>query len=206
MQDSSSAARARGRRYFLIIAAVFLLPVIASFALYYGGVWKPSASSAKGQLIQPPRTLVYDGLRLAGGQAFDAKTLQGKWTLIYIGGPCDDATINALTYGRQTRLALGKDMDRVQRVFIRAGQCAALIGADCCDEEYLAREQPGLIVLEATGPEAADLLSAFPGPHATSLYIVDPLNNLMMRHDATRVINKDLLTDLKKLLKLSHIG
>jgi hypothetical protein len=29
---------------------------------------------------------------------------------------------------------------------------------------------------------------------------------LMMRHDASQVINKDLLTDLKKLLKLSHIG
>ena len=38
-----------------------------------------------------------------------------------------------------------------------------------------------------------------------SLYIVDPLGNLMMRHDAAHT-SKDLLTDLKKLLKLSHIG
>ena len=38
-----------------------------------------------------------------------------------------------------------------------------------------------------------------------SLFIVDPLGNLMMRHDASHT-TKDLLSDLKKLLKLSHIG
>ena len=37
------------------------------------------------------------------------------------------------------------------------------------------------------------------------LYIVDPLGNLMMRFDA-RQNPKGLLSDLKKLLKLSHIG
>jgi hypothetical protein len=37
------------------------------------------------------------------------------------------------------------------------------------------------------------------------LFIVDPLGNLMMRHDASHT-TKGLLTDLKKLLKLSHIG
>jgi hypothetical protein len=198
MQDPTSAARARGRRYFLVIAAVFLLPVIASFALYYGGVWKPSASSAKGELIQPPRTLSWPGFRLAGGESFDARTLEGKWALIYIGaGKCDDPATTALLYGRQTRLALGKDMDRVQRVFIRAGDC---------DRAYLEREQPGLIVLEPASEEAAAFLRQFPGDQARSLYVVDPLQNLMMRHDAVEVVNKDLLTDLKKLLKLSHIG
>jgi len=40
---------------------------------------------------------------------------------------------------------------------------------------------------------------------ADTLFIVDPLGNLMMRHDASHT-TKDLLSDLKKLLKLSHIG
>ncbi len=40
---------------------------------------------------------------------------------------------------------------------------------------------------------------------AHSLYIVDPLGNLVMRYD-TRDTPKGLLDDLKKLLKLSHIG
>jgi hypothetical protein len=207
MSDPSSPGRARGRRNLLIVAAVFLLPVIGSFALYYGGIWKPSASSAKGELILPPRTLDYSGLRHADGTAFDPKTLEGKWSLIYIGnGECDEVTRTALTYGRQSRLALGKDMQRVQRVFISSGSCPGLIGPGCCDRQYFETEQPGLILLEPASAEAGALIAQFPGDHAHSLYVVDPLNNLMMRHDATRVINKDLLSDLKKLLKLSQIG
>jgi hypothetical protein len=207
MPDPTTEARRRGRRNLLIVAAVFLLPVIASFALYYGEIWRPSASSAKGELILPPRTLAYTGLSHAGGEVFDAKALEGKWTLIYIGsGDCDDAALTALTYGRQTRLALGKDMDRVQRVFIRAGTCAESGEPKCCKREDLERDQPGLIVLEAATAQGRGFLEQFPGDQVRSLYVVDPLHNLMMRHEATRVINKDLLTDLKKLLKLSHIG
>jgi hypothetical protein len=194
-----SDARARGRRNFLLIAAMFLLPVAVVFALYYGGLWSPSGSSAKGELIHPARPLNVAGLARVGGGATGAEVFQDKWSLIYIGdGACDMACRTALTYGRQTRLAVGKDMDRVQRVF--------LVTANCCDRQYLDNEQPGLIMLDASSPAAQAFLAQFPGDHSASLYIVDPLVNLMMRHDATRVINKDLLSDLKKLLKLSHIG
>jgi hypothetical protein len=39
-----------------------------------------------------------------------------------------------------------------------------------------------------------------------SIYIVDPLGNLMMRHAPSVGLSQDLLADLRKLLKLSHIG
>lgn len=192
-------ARARGRRIFLLIAALFLLPVIVVFGLYYGGVWRPAGSSAKGELIHPARPLELAGLRQADGTPAGIEAFQGKWTLIYIGdGACDESCRTALTYGRQTRLAVGKDMDRVQRAFMATG--------NCCDRNYLDTEQPGLVTLDVSSPEAQALLAQFPGDRARTLYIVDPLGNLMMRHDASQVINKDLLGDLKKLLKLSHIG
>ena len=57
----------------------------------------------------------------------------------------------------------------------------------------------------ATGLLASACGSSGHEEHARSLYIVDPLGNLMMRHDGERT-SKDLLSDLKKLLKLSHIG
>src|ERR1041384_8187922 len=63
MQDS----RARGRRTLLIVAAIFLVPVIAAFALYYGKLWRPSGSSSKGELITPARPLVVTGLQNADG-------------------------------------------------------------------------------------------------------------------------------------------
>lgn len=190
--------RARGRRMVLLIAAIFLLPVVASFALYFSGYWRPEGSSAQGQLLEPVRTLQVTGLRTAEGAGAD-DALGHKWSIVYIGdGRCDEACRTALVYGRQSRLALAQEMDRVQRVFLSTG--------NCCDQAWLGAEQPGLVTLDASSAEAAKLLAQFPGDHARSLYVVDPLGNLVMRHDADRVVNKALLTDLKKLLKLSHIG
>jgi cytochrome oxidase Cu insertion factor (SCO1/SenC/PrrC family) len=192
-------SRVRGRRKFLLIAAVFLLPVAVVFGLYYGGIWRPAGSSAKGELVEPARPLELRGLRHADGKPAGIELFQGKWTLIYIGdGACDEACRTALTYGRQTRLAVGKDMDRVQRLFLVTG--------NCCDQSYLGTEQQGLVVLDVSSADAQPLLAQFTGDHARTLFVVDPLGNLMMRHDASVVINKNLLSDLKKLLKLSHIG
>ena len=53
---------------------------------------------------------------------------------------------------------------------------------------------------------AIELLAQFPQDNqANMIFIVDPLGNLMMRFDA-RQEPKGLLSDLQKLLKLSHIG
>jgi cytochrome oxidase Cu insertion factor (SCO1/SenC/PrrC family) len=186
----------RGRRTLLLLAAIFLVPVAVAFTLYYGKLWKPTGSSSKGELIDPARPLDVSGLRNPDGTPASPVALQGKWTLLYIGdGACDDACRTALVFGRQTRLALNNEMTRVQRVFLATGHC--------CASAYFAQEQAGLVALDAS--DAQQLLAQFPANHDHSLYIVDPLGNLMMRHDAAH-ISKDLLTDLKKLLKLSHIG
>jgi hypothetical protein len=190
--------RAKGRRTLLLLAAVFLLPVAVAFTLYYGKLWRPADSASKGQLIEPARPLTVTGLRHADGSPAVPGEVTGKWTLLYIGdGRCDVACERALVFGRQTRLALNNEMTRVQRVFLATG--------NCCDTDYFTREQPGLIVLDASAPEAASFLAQFPDGREDTLFIVDPLGNLMMRHDASHT-TKGLLSDLKKLLKLSHIG
>jgi len=190
--------RGRGRRLFLIIAAVFLAPVAVAFALYYGKLWRPTGSASKGQLIEPARPLMVAGLRHPDGTPAANDVLTGKWTLVYIGdGACDAACRTALVFARQSRLALNNEMTRVQRVFLATGNCCAI--------DYFAAEHPGLIALDASAPQAAGLLAQFPPQRQQALFIVDPLGNLMMQQDASHT-TKDLLTDLKKLLKLSHIG
>jgi len=190
--------RARGRRNLIIIATLFLAPVLISFSLYYGKLWRPAGSASKGELIDPARPLAVAGLRNADGTPVGPEVLQGKWSLIYIGdGACDAACRTALVFGRQSRLALNNEMTRVQRVFLATNHC--------CDTQYFAAEQPGLIALDASSAEAAALLAQFPQGRENTLFIVDPLGNLMMRHNAA-VTTRDLLSDLKKLLRLSHIG
>ena len=191
--------RRRNLRTVGALAALFLLPLAVSFWMYYGGTWRPAAMTNHGELIQPARPLPRAELRDAAGNVAAANPLEGNWALVYVGGgQCDDACKTALYFMRQTRLSLNNEMTRVSRIFLATGQC--------CNREFMEREHAGLLVLDATGPEATALLSTFPQTdQPQSLFIVDPLGNLVMRYDV-REDPKGLLTDLKKLLKLSHIG
>jgi hypothetical protein len=99
---------------------------------------------------------------------------------------------------RQTQLGLGHEIPRVQRVF--------LVSAHCCDRAFLEREHPGLITLNSERPDGAALLAQFPADNRPStLFIVDPKGNLMMRDDV-HANPRGLHDDLVKLLTLSHIG
>ncbi len=181
------------------LAAIFVLPLVLSFWMYYRDTWRPAARTNHGELIEPVRPLPKAHLREASGAAAPANLLEEKWALVYVGnGQCEEACRNALYFMRQTRLSLNNEMTRVARVFLATGTC--------CNRKFLEHEHPGLIVIDATGAQARQLLDAFPQTaQLDSLFIVDPLGNLVMRYD-TRQDPKGLLTDLKKLLRLSHIG
>lgn len=177
----------RGRRTLLGLAALFFLPLFAAFALYYAGGWRPAQATNHGELIDPPVPLAADWAR-------------ERWSLVYVGhGACDAACRQALLVMRQTRLGLANEMTRVQRVFVATDAC--------CDRAFFETHHIGMEVFDAASDaRIRTLLPSFPPTdRAHSLFIVDPLGNLMMRFDA-RQNPKDLLTDLKKLLKLSHIG
>ena len=186
--NTSTRKRTRGRLHFLVLGLVFVAPLGFAFWLYYGSSWRPQARTNYGTLIEPVRTLP------------NATELRGKWSLVVIGsgeGGCDAACRETLVYARQTWLSLGKYTPRAQRVL--------LSGGDCCDEAYLQREHHGLIRVPATAPESLALLQSFPAPQTRTIFLVDPLGNLMMRYDA-QANPKGLREDLKKLLDLSHIG
>ena len=97
------------------------------------------------------------------------------------------------------RLSLNQEMDRVQRVLLATG--------DCCDVKYLETEHKGIKVFDVSDSDAREELLGLLPPEGRehSLYVVDPLGNLVMRYD-TRESPRGLLSDMKKLLKLSHIG
>ena len=192
----------RGRRVFLGVAALFFLPLAGAFYLYYVGGWRPQRSTNHGELIAPARPLPELPLTLADGKAVTTGVLNGKWTLLYVGaGSCDPQCRTALVMMRQVRLTLANEMTRVQRAFI--------VTKACCDSAYLAAEHPGLITINlnaATSAPATALLSDFPAiDRDLSIFIIDPLGNLMMRYD-DRLGPKGLQTDLLRLLKLSSIG
>ncbi|MGB6452581.1 MAG: hypothetical protein WBE92_17665 [Steroidobacteraceae bacterium] len=191
--------RRRNLRTLGALAALFLVPIAASFVLYYGVGWSPAGHVNHGELIDPARPLPSVSLPGAAGPIQVSNVFAKRWALVYVGdGPCDQACRFALIVMRDTRLDLGNDMSRVERVF--------LVTADCCDRVSLEREHPGLMVLDASGSSAKRLLDAFPAADRGSMiFVVDPLGNLMMRYDSRRD-PMGLLQDLQTLLRLSHIG
>lgn len=194
-----AAVRARNLRTVAALAAVFVLPLVVAFWMYYGGGWRPAGSSNYGELVSPPRPLPATMLLAQGGGGEATVPLPTRWQLIYVAdGDCGPSCRDALYVMRQARLALNAEMTRVDRLLLARG--------GCCDRDFLQREHAGLVALDASSPAGARLLAHFP-PEAREhmLYIVDPRGNLMMRFDA-RQNPKGLLADLKKLLKLSHIG
>jgi hypothetical protein len=191
-----SAHDRRQRRVLVGLALMFFAPLGVAFYLYYGhATWHPGAHVNAGDLIQPPRPLPPLALPLLNGEHTDANFLQGKWTLLYVGaGACSEICGTRLYDMRQVRLALDRDMPRVQRVFIA--------GADCCEASLL-KQHPDLIVVRASEADAP--LLALLGADGGRIYLIDPLGNLMMSY-APQAKSKGMLEDMKRLLRLSHIG
>ncbi|MFK7885730.1 MAG: hypothetical protein AB8G16_02605 [Gammaproteobacteria bacterium] len=179
----------RGRRQLIMLTALFLGPVILAAAFYFFGVdLRPKGSVAHGELISPVVTLPV---------ADQDATFRGGWTLAVVAEACETPCAETLVKVRQVRLALGREMERIERVLLVTGDqpiSAELRGA-----------HPGLRVIDDNEPELLALASQFPGDQAGSLYLIDPLGNLMMRFERD-VEPKFLKKDIKRLLKLSSIG
>ena len=201
MANSPEALRARNLRTLALLAGLFLLPLALAFCTYYGSSWRPGRNINHGVLVTPPRALPAVRLRQVLPGEGDARIapFRAQWSLVYVGtGSCDAACAQALFVMASARLALNNELTRVRPVF--------LVSADCCAQARLAHEYPALTVLDAQEPAAAALLAQFPeAERAHTLFVVDPLGNLMMSYDA-RQNSRGLLEDLQKLLRLSHIG
>ena len=190
----------RQRRLLVGLALLFFAPLGLAFYLYYGhGTWHPGGRVNAGELIQPARPLPAPALPLLASGNTQPNFLKGKWTFLYVTtGPCAQACRTRLYDTRQVRLALDRDMNRVQRVLIA--------DADCCDPQYLHDQHPDLIAIRADAADAP-LRALLPGLDAASprVYLIDPLGNLMMSY-AGDAKSKGMLEDLKRLLRLSSIG
>jgi cytochrome oxidase Cu insertion factor (SCO1/SenC/PrrC family) len=197
MTRSAAAPRPK-RGMLLLLLLLFFSPLLMAFLVYYGSNWRPVGHTNHGTLIEPARTLPRIPLPQSAAPG-DADLLIGKWSLLYIGdGACESECRNTLYFMRQTQLSLGNLIPRVQRVWLATDHC--------CDRTADSQTQPLLIYVNAQAAQAATLLGLFPGDaRASTIFIVDPRGNLMMRYDS-HADPKGLREDLKKLLSLSHIG
>lgn len=188
----------KGRWKLFAVIAICASPLIASYLTYY--VIKPESRTNYGELIDP-RAHPMPALQTAtlDGQRTELGALKGKWIMLQAGGAeCAEPCRKRLHDTRQLRLAQGKDMDRIERVW--------LITDDKPLETVLIREYDGMHMLRAN---ETILKTWLPTEAATTvvdhIYLIDPLGNLMMRFPKDADPNK-MKKDIAKLLKASRIG
>lgn len=180
------------------VLAVCAAPMIASYLTYY--VIKPQSRTNYGALIDPraypiPRldTITLDG------KPITLDTYKGKWIMLHVDdSTCLEECKKKMYDMRQLRLAQGKDMSRVERVW--------LITDNQPIETMLMREYDGTHMLRAKPELIKAWLPVEPDTAVKNhIYMIDPLGNLMMRFPKNADPNK-IKKDLSRLLKASRIG
>ncbi|WP_328185346.1 hypothetical protein [Marinobacter sp. OP 3.4] len=192
----------RGRRTALLLFAIGFGPMIFATIMYYSGWLHPETRSNHGELIEPPVPVAELNLQDAEGQPLQARfgpdVTDAKWMMIVSADTCGDACEQLLYLARQVNIALGKNANRMGR--------AAWIGT--VPEELQARWQEEYSSMErlSLAPDAEPAWPADVNPaESPRILVVDPFGNVMMHYGSGNT-GKEMLEDLKHLMKLSQIG
>ena len=182
--------RAKGRRTLLLLAAVAIAPVVASYSAYY--FFPREQRTNYGELLATAPAPALAGTRL-DGRPLALAQLRGKWVLM-VGAPggCDALCVQALHATRQARTIQGREKERVQRVW--------LVTDNATPDPALLAEHPDLLVARMS-PEALSPLPA----GADRIYLVDPLGNLVLAFPGDPDIKK-VAKDIERVLRASRIG
>ena len=196
---SQEAQRTRmGRLKMLLVWAVCAAPVVASYLSYY--VIKPQGRVNYGDLIMPPKPLPSEAeLALSDleGHVVKPASLKGQWLLVVVAnGACDSRCEKQLYLQRQLRETLGKDKDRMDRVWMIPDQ-----------SNVPSKLMPGLKnawVLRANEAGLQRWLAPEKGQTQDAhLYLVDPRGDWMMRFPVDADPSR-IKKDLARLMKASE--
>ncbi|MDO9402988.1 MAG: hypothetical protein Q7T87_03040 [Polaromonas sp.] len=186
-----------GRWKMLAVLLVCASPVIASYFTYY--VIRPEGRRNYGELIDPQRPTPSMPAAPLKGPPVDLTSLKGQWLLVSVaGGACDAACEQHLYLQRQLRESLGKEKERVDRVW--------LIQDDAAVPDKLLPALASSPVLRVPAAALSQWLVPAPGRQLQDhLYLVDPLGNWMMRFPAAMDTEGALRAkrDLDRLLRAS---
>jgi thioredoxin-related protein len=173
----------------LLLASVFILPVLLA-KLALENDWFNQAATNKGELLSP----------IVDMSLLQTTEQVPKWKLLYVlPEVCSVKCENALYSIAQVRSALGKESDRAEVVVIthEKSNIAQL------------KEKQNIRFLNTN---IKSLQQMFKETSTDAIFIADTLGNIILRFplqiDEKQAIldSRDILSDMRKLLKLSRIG
>ncbi|MBD9441978.1 hypothetical protein [Pseudomonas sp. PDM04] len=179
--------RRKGRVQLLLILLGVIGPMILATGMYKLQFWVPEGRSYHGELIGNGQTRADLGVQAQ----------EDRWQILVTAPKACSVDCQQLVYlARQVQIGLGRDASRASHALATAQPLASDYDAKLTREyPQLQRYSMDLTLFSKTTGE-----STLP-----QLWIIDPHGNLVLRYDPA-VKGKDLLNDLRHLLKLSNIG
>lgn len=178
--------RRRGRVQVVLILLVVLGPMLLATSMYRLTFWVPQGRTYHGEMLGNGVTRADFGIAAA----------ERRWQLL-VSAPqgCAEDCRRLVYLARQIHIGLGRDASRASHALASAEPLPAAYSAQ------LQREYPQLQRYPLDLQRYRQRIQA----PAAQLWIVDPHGNLVLRYDATAK-GKQVLDDLRHLLKLSNIG
>ncbi len=183
----------------LAVLLVCAAPVLASYFTFY--VVRPSAQRNYGTLIAPVRGLPDVQATTLDGKATNLRTLKDQWLLVSVASAaCDTACEKHIYLQRQLRESLGRDKDRLDRIWLVTDDAPVLPAL----VPQVNAPQVDAYALRVNEAQVAQWLAPEPGHKLSEhLYLVDPQGNWMMRFPADIDAVK-AKRDIERLLRAAN--
>ncbi|WP_160105923.1 hypothetical protein [Pseudomonas izuensis] len=179
--------RRKGRLQLLLILLGVVGPMILATGMYKLQFWVPEGRSYHGELIGNGQTRADLGVQAQ----------EDRWQLLVTAPKECSVDCQQLVYlARQIQIGLGRDAGRASH---------ALAVTQPLSSDYETKLQHEYPQLQRYSLDAQIYTKGAQGNDTAHLWIIDPHGNLVLRYDPS-VKGKDLLNDLRHLLKLSNIG
>ena len=187
------------QKKFLMLVAVFLLPVILGSLLFFSQdiINYEKGSTNYGTLIQPARPAKLADLKQGDIQAVKEETIAKSWTMAYLETEqCDQLCRDKLTLIKKVRLLTNEKMRRVRTLFVTNPEI----------ENSIDKKEYKDMVFSNVTDSNSGFVQQFPAQETKPIYLIDPYGNIMMYYPQKDLNAKKIIKDINRLLKYSQLG
>ncbi len=198
MTEGQATGKTKSRAGLIGLLAIFFVPLILALLMFYNlDAWQHPERSNYGELMLPIEPLSGFSALDENGDVLDETWFEKMWSLVYVAdGSCDIYCETSLFVMTQARLRLGRDVSRLQYIYLAADQASYDAG------KMMQQKHPRMLVLRLTDTKYLQAIDVTP---QRNLYLIDPHANKVLRYPEGSS-TKGVYSDLHKLLENSRIG
>ncbi|MDH5391772.1 MAG: SCO family protein [Gammaproteobacteria bacterium] len=184
-----------------LLIFTFIAPIAAAYWLYNVGGTENTVN--RGEFINPVVQLLDMQLQTVGGEVATEKQLYGHWHMMFfMNADCDKKCEETIYTMRQIKTSLHKESPRFVNLLIHfdkniSDEFRAKIESHYANfDRYIGDKEVFNRMLGYSGEELAN---------KNIIFMVDPIGNVILKYSRDKTA-KDIISDIKRLLKASQIG